>query len=73
MKQNDLKNIVETFEKSLGTIDTKILNVQSDLIRMIFTKSTNKFWIIKQILESVVLSSDEIIKLLRIIFKKIKD
>lgn len=69
MKTKQLKNIIDQFEKILIEHDPKKILAQSDLIRIIFNKSQNKFWLIKQILHNVVLSTDEIIKLLRIIFK----
>lgn len=69
MKTKQLKSIIDQFEKILIEHDPKKVLAQSDLIRIIFNKSQNKFWLIKQIIHNVVLSTDEIIKLLRIIFK----
>ena len=70
MKTKQLKSIIDQFEKILIEHDPKKILAQSDLIRIIFNKSQNKFWLIKQIIHNVVLSNDEIIKLLRIIFKQ---
>lgn len=69
MKTKQLQNIIDQFEKILIEHDPKKVLAQSDLIRIIFNKSRNKFWLVKQIIHNVVLSTDEIIKLLRIIFK----
>ncbi len=67
-----LKNILSCFENLhvdvLQNKQAKLLN--SDLIRIYFKKSLNKNAIIRKILNDCVLSNDEIIELLRIIYKK---
>lgn len=67
-----LKSILECFEnlhsETLQNKSAKFFN--SDLIRIFFKKSLNKNDLIRRILNEVVLSNDEIIELLRIIYKK---
>lgn len=67
-----LKNILTCFENLhvdiLQNKQAKLLN--SDLIKIYFKKSLNKNAIIRKILNDCVLSNDEIIELLRIIYKK---
>jgi len=67
-----LKSILECFEnlhaQTLQNKNAKTFN--ESLIKLYFKKSLNKNEIIRRLLNDVVLSNDEIIQLLRIIYRK---
>ena len=69
-----LKNIIECFEslhaEKLQNKNAKVFN--ESLIQLYYKKSLNKHDLVRRVLNEVVLSNDEIIELLRIIFKKEK-
>lgn len=53
-------------------LDSFLLRYNPKQIRKAFKRSLNKYDIIRRILNDVVLSNDEIVQLLRIIFNKQK-
>lgn len=69
-----LKTMIEIFEKiNFRDLMSKHKNeIYIDAIRLTFQKSINKSDLIRKILNEVVLSNDEIVNLLRIIFDKEK-
>jgi len=67
-----LKNILQCFENlSAETLQNKSAKLFNEsLIKIYFKKSLNKNDLVRRILNEVVLSNDEIIELLRIIYDK---
>jgi nitric oxide reductase activation protein len=69
-----LRNIIDCFinlhEKTLQNKNAQIFN--KSLIKIYYKKSLNKHDLVRRILNDVVLSNDEIIELLRIIFNEDK-
>lgn len=67
-----LKNILRCFENlSAETLQNKSAKLFNEsLIKIYFKKSLNKSDLVRRILNEVVLSNDEIIELLRVIYSK---
>jgi len=67
-----LKNILQCFENlSAETLQNKSAKLFNEsLIKIYFKKSLNKSDLVRRILNEVVLSNDEIIELLRVIYSK---
>lgn len=64
-----LTEIVEHFQIRQATIINSQIKEQSEMIRAAFQKSNNKKDVCRRILNEVCFSNDEIVSLLRIIFK----
>lgn len=65
-----LYEIIEHFKTRQATIINEQIKEESEVIRAAFKKSNNKSDIVRRILKEVVLSNDEIVSLMRILYKK---
>ena len=65
-----LTEIIEHFQTRQATIINSQIKEESEIIRDAFKRSKNKSDIVRRILKEVVLSNDEIVSLMRILYKK---